>query len=117
MEGLSIDQVHLELFYVLMSERIDKCTNHCHHYTFLERTVNGRTSTSQKLRNMVAVTLTASGEIRKPIDVYKGKPGALIKTREFPTFPDNNFYACQGSTWMDERIMQIWVPFGPVTIC
>ena len=95
---------------MLMSERIDKFTNHCHHALCLgERTVNGQTSMPQTLQATVAVTVTASGEMLKPLVVYKGKPGACIETREFPTFPDNTFYACQGSAWMDKRIMQMWV--------
>ena len=74
-----------------------------------ERTVNGRTSSSSTLRVTVAVTLTASGEMLKNLIVFKGKPGARIETREFPTFPDQNLYVCQERAWMDERVMRIWV--------
>ncbi|KAI2507152.1 DNA binding protein [Fragilaria crotonensis] len=73
------------------------------------RTVNGRTSTSQTMRATVAVTVTASGEMLKPLVVFKGKPGACIETREFPTYPADNAYACQETAWMDERVMLMWV--------
>jgi hypothetical protein len=52
---------------------------------------------------------TASGEMLKPLIVFKGKPGARIETREFPTFPQDNFYASQQSAWMDERVMRMGV--------
>ena len=74
-----------------------------------ERTVNGRTSSSSTLRVTVSVTVTASGILLKPLIVLNGKPVARIETREFPTFPQDNFYACQDRAWMDERVMQLWV--------
>ena len=75
-----------------------------------ERTsINGRTSTSQTSRATVAMTVTASGEMLKPLVVFKGKPGSCIETREFPTYPQDNIYACQHSAWMDERVMRMWV--------
>ncbi len=74
-----------------------------------ERTINGRTSTSQTLRATVAVTVTASGEMLKPLVVFKGKPGARIETREFPTYPRDNVYACQHSAWMDDTGMRTWI--------
>jgi transposase-like protein len=74
-----------------------------------ERTVNGRTSSSSTLRVTVSVTVTASGMLLKPLIVFKGKPGARIETREFPTYPQDNFYACQDRAWMDERVMLLWV--------
>ena len=73
------------------------------------RTVNGQTSTSQTIRATVAATDTASGKVLKPLVVFKGKPGARIETREFPTYPANNAYACQETVWMDERVMLLWV--------
>lgn len=74
-----------------------------------ERTVNGRTSSSSTLRVTVSVTVTATGMLLKPLIVFKGKPGARIETQEFPTFPQDNFYACQDRAWMDKRVMQLWV--------
>ncbi len=74
-----------------------------------ERTINGRTSTSQTLRATVAVTVTASGKMLKPLVVFKEKPGARIKTREFPTYPQYNVYACHHSAWMDETVMRTWI--------
>ena len=62
------------------------------------------------IRATVAVTVTASsGEMLKLLVVFKGKPGTRIKTREFPTYPTNNAYACQETTWMDKRVMLMWV--------
>lgn len=55
------------------------------------------------------MTVTASGEMLKPLVVFKGKPGARIEAREFPTFPADNAYACQETAWMDERVMLMWV--------
>lgn len=60
-----------------------------------ERTDNGRTTSSSTLRVMVSVTATASGELLKPMIVFKGKPGARLETREFPTYPIKKIYACQ----------------------
>ena len=96
------------------------CFNCCHllltilllgiaHCSTGARTVNGRTSTSQTIRATVAATVTASGEMLKPLVVFKGKPGARIETREFPTYPADNAYACQQTAWMDERVMLLWV--------
>ena len=45
----------------------------------------------------------------KPLVVFKGKPGARIQTREFPTYPQDNNYACQHSAWMDETVMRTWI--------
>jgi hypothetical protein len=73
------------------------------------RTVHSRTSSSATLQVTVAVTVTASGEFLCPLVVFKGKPGARIKTREFPTFPPENLYVCQERAWMDERVMRMWV--------
>ena len=55
------------------------------------------------------MTVTASGEMLKPLVVFKGMPGARIETREFPTYPADNAYACQKTAWMDERVMLMWV--------
>ena len=74
------------------------------------RTVNGRTSTSQTIRAIVAVTVTASGkELLEPLIVFKGKPGGRIKSQEFATYPPGAVYACQDVAWMDERVMLKWV--------
>ena len=39
-------------------------------------------------------------------DYLIGKPGARIETREFPTYPRENLYACQDWAWMDEHVMR-----------
>ncbi len=74
-----------------------------------EQTVNGRTTSSSTLWVTVSVTVTVSGELLKPMIVFKGKPGARIETREFPTYPIEIFYACQDRAWMDERVMRSWI--------
>ena len=72
------------------------------------RTVNGRTSTSSTMQVTVAVTVTASGEMLKPLIIFKGKPKGRIQ-REFPTYPEGSFYSCQDNAWMDEQVMKDWV--------
>ncbi len=71
-----------------------------------EQTVNGHTTSLSTLQVTVSVTVTASGELLKPMIVFKGQPGARIETRELPTYPIENFYAHQDQAWMDKRVMQ-----------
>ena len=53
--------------------------------------------------------MSASGKMLKPLVIFKGKPGARIETREFRTYDQSMYYACQESAWMDERVMRVWV--------
>ena len=73
------------------------------------RTVNGQTGTSSTMRVTVAVTVTANGEMLKPMIIFKGKPGGRIQQREFPSYRNESIYACQDRAWMDEKVLQEWV--------
>ena len=73
------------------------------------RTVHVRKSTSDTKRATLALTVTASGKALIPLIVFKGKPNGQIVTREFPMYPEGLEYACQDNTWMDERVMLLWV--------
>lgn len=72
------------------------------------RTVNVRTSTNSTMRVTVAVCVTASGEMLKPLLVFKGKPGGRIE-REFNQYNKDGLYTVQEKAWMDEMIMKVWV--------
>ena len=73
------------------------------------RTVHVRKSTSDTKRATLALTVTASGKALIPLIVFKRKPNGRIVTCEFPTYPEGLEYACQDNTWMDERVMLLWV--------
>jgi hypothetical protein len=73
------------------------------------RTVNIRKSTNDTKRATCALTITPSGKLLTPLFVFKGKPGARIETREFPTYSNEMLYTCQDNAWMDERVMLMWV--------
>jgi DDE superfamily endonuclease len=74
-----------------------------------KRTVHIRKSTNDTKRVTGAMTVTASGKLLPIYLVFKGKPGGRIEQREFPTYPQGAFYACQVNAWMDENIMHKWV--------
>ena len=73
------------------------------------KTVHVIRSTNDTKRATCAMTVTASGKILKPFLVFKGKPGARIEQREFPSFSKECFYACQDNAWMDEGVMLLWI--------
>ena len=74
------------------------------------QTVCVRKSTNDTKRATFAMTVTASGEVLKPLLVFKGKPGGRIEKREFPAYPCEIVYACQENAWMDEKVMLLmWV--------
>jgi transposase-like protein len=73
------------------------------------RTVNARSSCGSTMRVSVAVTITASGEVLPTFIVFKGKPNGRIAQREFASYPNGSFYACQERAWMDETVMLQWV--------
>jgi hypothetical protein len=73
------------------------------------RTIHIRKSTNDTKRVTCALTVTASGRVLTPMLVFKGVPGGRIKSREFVTYPDDMFYACQENAWMDEGAMRLWV--------
>ena len=41
--------------------------------------------------------------------VFKGAKNGRIVKKEFPTFDNSMYYACQENVWMDEQVMLIWV--------
>ena len=53
------------------------------------------------MRVTVAVTVTANGEMLKPMLIFKGKPGGQTQQREFPSYFNESLYACQDQAWMD----------------
>jgi hypothetical protein len=73
------------------------------------RTVHIRKSTNDTKRATFAMTTTASGLILKPLLVFKGAPKGRIARKEFPNFPPDMIYTCQGNAWMDEGVMLTWV--------
>lgn len=73
------------------------------------RSVNIQTGTSSTMRVTVAVTLTASGEMLKPLIVFKAQPNGRIEKRELSLYPEGSIYACQPAAWMDERVMKVWI--------
>lgn len=73
------------------------------------RHVNMRKTSSSTLRVTVAVAVTASGSILRPMIIFKGQPQGRIATRELPEYPPGSEYACQPHAWMDGATMQQWV--------
>ena len=53
------------------------------------------------MRVTVAVTVTANGEMLKPMIIFKGKPGGQTQQREFPSYFNESLYAGQDQAWMD----------------
>ena len=70
--------------------------------------VNVRSSSGSTMRVTVAVCITAAGTVLPPLIIFKGKRNGRI-VREFPTYPEGAFYACQDRAWMDETVMSEWV--------
>ena len=73
-----------------------------------ERTVTVRSSTSSTMRVTVAVTVTAAGNMLKPMIVFKGKPAGRIQ-REFGDYDAGGHYCAQDNAWMDENVMKKWI--------
>ena len=60
-------------------------------------------------RVTLAPTVTASGKMRTPFVIFKGKPQGWITLCQFGTYPDTGRYACQEKVWMDESKMNEWI--------
>ena len=41
--------------------------------------------------------------------IFKAQPNGRIATNEFPMYPINGVYECQGKAWMDERCINAWI--------
>ena len=55
------------------------------------------------------MTVTASGKILKPLDIFKGARTGRIVQREFPTYENDMIYLCQANAWMDKEAMLVWI--------
>jgi len=74
-----------------------------------KRTINVRKSTNDTKRVTYAATITASGKTLTPYLVFKGRPDGRIVKKEFKTYPQGMFYACQDAAWMDEVCVMDWI--------
>ena len=73
-------------------------------------TVCVRKLTNNTKRATFAMTVTAFGEVLKPLLAFKGKPGGRIEKRKIPSNPLEIVYACQENAWwMDEKVMLMWM--------
>ena len=72
------------------------------------RTVNARQSKNASKRVTVAVSVTASGTVLKPMVIFEGKPSGRI-AREFPEFNPRAMYCCQERAWQNKVTMIYWV--------
>ena len=66
------------------------------------RTVHVHMSTNDTKHATAAITVTASGKVLPPLLVFKGAKNGRIVKKEFPTFDNSMYYACQENAWMDE---------------
>jgi hypothetical protein len=74
-----------------------------------KKTINIRSSTNTTSRISVALTVTASGELLRPLLVFKGKPDGRIDKKELRTFPTEAEYSVQEKAWMDSVVMLKWI--------
>ena len=72
-------------------------------------TINMRVGANNSKRCTVAFTITAPGEIIKPMVIYAGTRGGRIATHELPQHPQDMHYAVQKKAWFDEVTMLEWV--------
>jgi hypothetical protein len=75
-------------------------------------TINMRTGTNDSKRCMVALTVTASGEMLMPMVVFKGARHGRIAAREIRNHPQGMVYAMQLKAWFDEVTMLDLDPGG-----
>ena len=68
-----------------------------------------RKSTNDTKRATLAMTVTASGKILKPLIIFKGARNGRIVQREFPNCDNDMIYLCQANAWMDEDTMLVWI--------
>jgi DDE superfamily endonuclease len=65
--------------------------------------------TTDKNRCTLAVTVTASGRMLRPLVVLKGTENGRIESKELGTYTKDMVYRAQGNAWMDERVMMVWI--------
>jgi hypothetical protein len=58
---------------------------------------------------MLAVTVTASGNLQHPMLIFKRQTSVKIDIREFQTCPKDCVDVYQPKAWMDETIMILWI--------
>ena len=66
------------------------------------RTVHVHKSTNNTKCTTAAITVTASRKMLPPLLVFKGAKNGRIMRKEFPTFDNSMYYACQENAWMDK---------------
>ena len=74
-----------------------------------KKTVHIRKSTNDTKRATLALTVTASGKMIRPMLIFKGTANGRIVKRDMPGWDHIFLYACQPNAWMDERCMLLWV--------
>jgi hypothetical protein len=73
------------------------------------RTVQIRKSKGDTKRATLAMTVSASVKVLKPVNIFKGTRNGQIVTPEFPNYEEDMVYLCQRAAWMDEEAMIVWV--------
>ena len=61
-----------------------------------------RKSTNDTKDATAAITVAASGKMLLSLLVFKGAKNGRIVKKEFPSFDNSMYYACQENAWMDE---------------
>ena len=74
-----------------------------------KKTVHIRKSTNDTKRATLALTVTASGKMIRPMLIFKGTANGRIVKRDMPGWDNTFLYACQPNAWMDKRCMLLWV--------
>ena len=74
-----------------------------------KKTINIRKSTNDTKRATLALTVTASGKMIRPMLIFIGTANGRIVKRDMPGWDNTFLYACQLNAWMDERCMLLWV--------
>ena len=74
-----------------------------------KKTIHIRKSTNDTKRATLALTVTASGKMIRPMLIFKGTANGRIVKRDIPGWDNTFLYACQPNAWMDERCMLLWV--------
>ena len=74
-----------------------------------KKMVHIRKSTNDMKRATLALTVTASGKMIRPMLIFKGTANGRIVKRDMPGWDNTFLYACQLNAWMDERCMLLWV--------